>query len=103
MFLAYEFRQFAQNPPYEHFQQRRRAGISQCALNHAPAERLLPVNFGLRRKANAQAERLESSPAMRHRVNPRVRRHAFQWEQDTVHVHDLELIYRLAVSNLRVE
>jgi hypothetical protein len=40
---------------------------------------------------------------MRDRVNPMVRRHALQWEQDTVHVRDLELIYRTAALNERVE
>jgi hypothetical protein len=75
----------------------------QCAPNYASAERLLPVNFGLRRQANAQAERSESSRPMRDGVNPRVRRHALQWEQDTVHVRKLELICRMAALNLHVD
>jgi len=40
---------------------------------------------------------------MRDRLNPRVRRHALRWEQDTVHLRDLELTYRLAAPNLHVD
>src|ERR1700691_4126947 len=67
MLSAYEFRQFAQNPPYERPRERRMR-ILYCAPNHAPAESLPRVNFGLLRTANTQADRKESSRAMREHV-----------------------------------
>jgi len=77
--------------------------ILYCAPNHAPAERLLPVNFGLRRTANSQADRKKSGVAKVERLNLRICGHAVRREQSAVHVHDLELIYLQVALNLRVE
>jgi hypothetical protein len=77
--------------------------ILQFAPNRAAAECLLPVNFGLEATANSQVTRKESNGAMTERVNPKVCRHALRGEQGAVHVHELGLIYRPDVLNLRVE
>jgi len=103
MFSAYEFRQFAQNPPHERPQERRRARmrILQCAPNNAPAECLLPVNFGLRLTANSQADRNTGRMVMGERLNLRLCRHALRCERGAVHAHDLELVGRPAMLNVR--
>jgi hypothetical protein len=71
--------------------------------NHAPAERLLPVNFGLGRMLKSPNPRQGKHPTHERPPNPRVRRHALGREQNTVHLHELELTYRLAALNLHVD